>query len=216
LLKKEYTGEEFLIDADISNDGKKASSVAAITSKNKIASKIDFFEIKSIPKVNSVPVANAFKDDMVCSSIKSINNGSAVVFGDNKLLCMDGTSTKWEKGFRDEVVCRVDLSTDSIIVEMDKVQEKSLIKGKKHVIENIDLAGHMQGEDIELKGAADSIIPFDGYFVAISKTNAMSISKGKILWSVDINREAKYIKVFESKPQLLFVLRDKFEVVNIS
>lgn len=216
ILKKDYTNQTYLVNADISQDNKKVAVLSIDSNMSRVSSNVDIFEIKSTPDVNANPVSPVLKDDTLASDVRIFNNGNIVLVTDNKIIILDSTGKdKNTVDFGESKVYRADISSRNyIILEVKGTIRSNLLENKSREIQVYDSNGKTQGEGIKITSPIQDMDIFDEYFIADDGINLYSISKGKLIWTYPLSSNIKYAKGFEGKPQILLVSNNSIEVIE--
>lgn len=216
ILNKSYALEEFIVNADIS-ENKKAVILSAYTAKDKVESKIDYYELKNAVDVNNKPIWGIVKENMLAIDISIFNNGNIVVAGDTGVFALDNSgSLKWTKDFNNLKVYKANISSRSyIVLETNGTSKANFIENRVREIEVINQDGKIEGDQIKVQ-TIQNIDAFGGFFLVNDSSKIYSISKGKLILSCPLEKDIKYIKGFTTKSQILTVGKDFWDIVEIN
>ncbi|MGE4283266.1 MAG: DUF5711 family protein [Clostridia bacterium] len=210
-IYKWHSVENYIIDVDVSNDGKKLAVSTIDISKGTVSAGLTFFNL-----TEERPYAGMVIEGTLISTIKFYKDNSLIAIGDNQMIGFSSQGVqKWNVNYADKDLHIYDLDRDGIIA-LGLVEKKggSFLNGDS-IIEIYDFDGQKKGSyqvsgEIRYMDVQDNLI-------ALNKKRDICVitPQGNEIAKAVSGKDIRDIVLFNNKRDILVVSRSTLEVLEL-
>lgn len=204
------SGSAYIIDAQLSPNGKRLAVALMDTSKGKAIGSIMLLNVG----VDNEPYAGATEEDNLFSAISWVDNSTLCVVGDKALIMLDTNAKKrWSYSYGKRALSAYNISTaDAFTLAFGKNSGEELRECNLEIIDNW---GKKRGEYI----SKDSIRNIDAHsdiIAVIKNREAVILDKnGKVKSTVPVNRDIRSAHLFADKNKMLVISGAMADIIDI-
>jgi WD40 repeat protein len=210
-LYKWHSVENYIIDLDISLDGKRMAVCTVDTSKGKVSGGVVFFNLNE-----EKPYAGIVINDTLISNIRFYKDNSLIVIGDNQMVGFSPQGIqKWNISYNDRSLQAFNIDSNDIIVLALSERKGGNFINSDSVIEIFNRDGQKQGTykvDGEIK-----FLDVEDDLIALNKKRDVCVitPKGVEIAKATSSKDIKDIVLFGNKREILMVSRNALDVLEL-
>ncbi len=206
-----YSVESYIIDIDISHDGKRMAVFTMDTSKGKVSSGILLFYLNQ-----ESHYAATIIEDVLPVKIKFYRDNKIIAIGDNKLVLFTKDGDKqWENDYEGRALKSFNIESDDMIAIV--LSEKPLMGliSSPSVIEIIEMNGK-KNDIYSINENIKSIDVKDNVIVINKKRDIVMLTKkGKEIGKATLTKDIDKVLIFNNKSQVLAVSKKEIDIIDM-
>lgn len=206
-----HSVENYIIDVDISEDGKRMAVCVMDTTKGKVSGGLMSFYLNEEEPYWATEVP-----DTLITSIKYYKDNGLVAVGDNRVLYYSPFGEeRWRVNYDSRALQTFNIDSDRFIVVALNEGKGGNLLNNKTVIEILDPSGKKTGS-YEINGEVSSMDVWEEVIVFNNKRDIYVItSKGEEACKLTVTKDIKDMILFKNKKQVLVVSTNELDILSL-
>ncbi len=209
-LFKWFSGENYIVDVDISEDGGRMAIATIDTTQGKVAGGVVFFYLNQ-----EKPYAGNIIDNTIISNVKFCKDNTLIAIGDNQLIGFSlAGAQEWSFDYGGKTLQTYDIDKSQLVVLALSEYEETGIFDNKTIIEIINY----RGKNIRTYPVEGEIkyIKINNDHIAFNNKRDISIinTKGSLIANTIYNKDVKDIVLYDNKKSMLLISRNSADIID--
>ncbi len=208
---KWYSVENYIIDVDISNDGKRMTVLTMDTSKDKVAGGVLFFYLNQESHYSATVI-----EDTLPVKIKYNKDNTLIAICDNKVLMFNKNGEKkWENDYAGRALKAYNIDSERMIVLALSEKPVTGLVSTSTVLETVEMNGN-KNNIYNINDNIKSLDVQEDIIVINKKRDIIMLSKkGKEIAKVTLTKDIDEVQLFQNKSQVMVVSKKEVEIVDM-